>query len=178
MTRQGADRRLRQLRNAGRVSSKKIGASLVWFAPEQDGAQTPTDAARADAVDDATDAPADPPPDAHGADTPAEEDALDAVLADIPGTVDPADARDAILAAREYLRTDGPASKAGFIRDVMPEHALGYDAEKALADLTDPDSRERGSWWRHIVRPGLEAIDGVEKPVQGASKWTATGRDK
>ena len=35
MTRQGADRRLRQLRAAGRVSSKKIGASLVWFAPDE-----------------------------------------------------------------------------------------------------------------------------------------------
>lgn len=33
MTRQGADRRLRQLRDEGRVASKKIGASLVWFAP-------------------------------------------------------------------------------------------------------------------------------------------------
>jgi len=31
MTRQGADRRLRRLRDAGRVNSKKIGASLVWF---------------------------------------------------------------------------------------------------------------------------------------------------
>jgi hypothetical protein len=35
MTRQGADRRLRLLRDDGRVSSKKIGASLVWFAPDQ-----------------------------------------------------------------------------------------------------------------------------------------------
>jgi predicted ArsR family transcriptional regulator len=36
MTRQGADRRLRSLRDEGRVSSKKIGASLVWFAPHED----------------------------------------------------------------------------------------------------------------------------------------------
>lgn len=36
MTRQGADRRLRTLRDAGRVNSKKIGASLVWF-PARDG---------------------------------------------------------------------------------------------------------------------------------------------
>lgn len=33
MTRQGADRRLRQLREEGRVASKKIAASLVWFVP-------------------------------------------------------------------------------------------------------------------------------------------------
>ncbi|MDS0477910.1 hypothetical protein [Natrinema sp. 1APR25-10V2] len=31
MTRQGADRRLRQLRDEGRVNSKKIAKSLVWF---------------------------------------------------------------------------------------------------------------------------------------------------
>lgn len=36
MTRQGTDRRLRRLRDAGRVNSKKIGASLVWFAPRED----------------------------------------------------------------------------------------------------------------------------------------------
>lgn len=34
MSRQGVDRRLRQLRGEGRVDSKKIGASLVWFAPD------------------------------------------------------------------------------------------------------------------------------------------------
>lgn len=31
ITRQGADRRLRKLRDEGRVNSKKIAASLVWF---------------------------------------------------------------------------------------------------------------------------------------------------
>jgi predicted ArsR family transcriptional regulator len=33
ISRQGADRRLRSLRDAGDVASKKIGASLVWFTP-------------------------------------------------------------------------------------------------------------------------------------------------
>lgn len=50
MTRQGADRRLRRLRDEGRVNSKKIGASLVWFAPER-ASPTPL----SPAVDDATD---------------------------------------------------------------------------------------------------------------------------
>jgi DNA-binding Lrp family transcriptional regulator len=31
LSRQGADKRLRELRDAGRVRSKKIGASLVWL---------------------------------------------------------------------------------------------------------------------------------------------------
>lgn len=33
VSRQGADYRLRQLRETGHVTSKKIGASLVWFIP-------------------------------------------------------------------------------------------------------------------------------------------------
>ena len=40
ISRQAADRRLRSLRDAGRVSSKKIGASLVWFIP-RDRPHTP-----------------------------------------------------------------------------------------------------------------------------------------
>lgn len=37
MTRQGVDRRLRKLREENRVENKKIGASLVWFAPNTKG---------------------------------------------------------------------------------------------------------------------------------------------
>jgi predicted nucleotidyltransferase len=33
ISRQGADYRLRQLRETGHITSKKIGASLVWFIP-------------------------------------------------------------------------------------------------------------------------------------------------
>lgn len=44
MTRQGADRRLRKLRDAGRVNSKKIGASLVWFPAERSRRDTHTEA--------------------------------------------------------------------------------------------------------------------------------------
>ena len=174
MTRQGADRRLRRLRDAGRVSSKKIGASLVWFAPEQDRRE-PTDAARADGVADATDGPADPPADAHGGHAAAEEDALDAALAELPSTVDRDDARDALLAAREYLRAEGPASKAAIVRNVMPEHPLGYNAEEAVEKIDTDGERERGAWWRVVIRPGLVALDGVEDPPKGANEWNATG---
>lgn len=55
MTRQGADRRLRQLRDDGSVNSKKIGASLVWFTPEQPAASRGQDS-HEDAVD-RTDSP-------------------------------------------------------------------------------------------------------------------------
>lgn len=50
VSRQGADYRLRQLRDAGRVNSKKIGASLVWFTPEQIAASREEDSHN-DAVD-------------------------------------------------------------------------------------------------------------------------------
>jgi predicted ArsR family transcriptional regulator len=38
--RQNADRRLRALRERGRVESKKIGASLVWFTADTGGETT------------------------------------------------------------------------------------------------------------------------------------------
>lgn len=44
--RQSADYRLRKLRDSGRVASKKIGASLVWFTPrnrDNDNGQIPSD---------------------------------------------------------------------------------------------------------------------------------------
>lgn len=39
VSRQAVDRRLRRLRDDGRISSKKIGASLVWFMPRETSAQ-------------------------------------------------------------------------------------------------------------------------------------------
>ncbi len=36
MTRQGVDRRLRTLRDEGRVNSKKIAKTLVWFPAESE----------------------------------------------------------------------------------------------------------------------------------------------
>ena len=170
ISRQGADRRLRSLRDAGDVSSKKIGASLVWFIPRDRGRRESDEtAARADAVDTAGETPGDPPTDAHGE----QEDALAAVLAELPSTVDPDDARDAIHAARDHLQADGPATKATIVREVMPDHPLGYDADAAL-DKIDAGDRYRGAWWRKAVRPGLEALPDVTKPPKGASEWTAT----
>lgn len=90
---------------------------------------------------------------------------------EFPATVDRDDAIDAILAARTYLRDDGPASRREVVQDVMPEHPLGYD----VPDL-EPGDRFRGSWWRKVVAPGLEALDDVEKPAGGGT-WSFTGSD-
>lgn len=48
LSRQGADKRLRELREAGRVRSKKIGASLVWL-PADSSAESDTGGRRVDA---------------------------------------------------------------------------------------------------------------------------------
>jgi len=37
VTRQGADYRLRQLEEVGKVTSKMVGNSLVWMLPEESG---------------------------------------------------------------------------------------------------------------------------------------------
>lgn len=167
-SRETARRKLGALYNRGEVDRRKVSRRVLYWRDEN-----AESGARADAVDDAADGPADPPPDAHGGHAAAEEDALDAALAELPSTVDPDAARDAILAAREYLRGEGPASKTAIVRTVMPEHPLGYDAEDALAALDTDGERYRGSWWRKVIRPGLVALDGVEPPPKGANEWNA-----
>jgi hypothetical protein len=195
IARRTAHNKLNALVERGTLDTRKIGArGRVWWIPDRGDADTfdaeelhgdPSTTladesgesdARADAVDGATDGPADPPADTHGADAAAEEDALDAVLADLPGTVDPADARETIHTAREYLREAGPASKATIVREIMPTHPLGYDPDAALAKI-DAGDRYRGAWWRRVVKPGLEALPDVSKPPAGASEWKATEGD-
>ena len=188
-SRETARRKLGALYDRGEVDRRKVSRRVLYWKPRDGDAPTmdeglpsgPGDVrrdsvgesdARADAPDDATEGPGDPPADAHGADAAAEEDALDAVLADLPSTVDPADARETIHTAREYLREAGPASKATIVREVMPTHPLGYDADAALAKI-DGDGRYRGAWWRKVVRPGLEALPDVSKPPKGTSEWKA-----
>lgn len=84
----------------------------------------------------------------------------------LPATVDRSDAIEAIRAARSYLHREGRATQRQFIRDVMPEHPLSYE----VPDLQEGE-RYRGSWWRKVVKPGLEALPDVEKPPRGGSDW-------
>ena len=159
VTRQAVDRRLRRLRDDGRVSSKKIGASLVWFMPRETGARAAHDAGdtfdAADLQGDATTTLADDA-DAHGGGSDAGDAAGVALPDDVPSGVDGDAARDALDAAREFLRTDGPASAREIVAAVMPAHALGYDVPEL-----EPGDRYRGAWWRRIVKPGLDGLDDV-----------------
>jgi len=178
MTRQGADRRLRRLRDEGQVNSKKIGASLVWFAPRQDGEEgqerrdtpaeepsgtTPTEPAP---VDEAGDTRREiPESDAVG-------DALEDV--DFPAGREREACSAAVYAARDYLRDHGPATMREIVGEVLPEHPLGYDVDGALEKVEAGD-RYRGAWWRRVVKPGLKALPDVEAPARGASEWRYTG---
>jgi hypothetical protein len=154
VSRQAADRRLRNLRDDGRVSSKKIGASLVWFLPREAGAR-PTHAAETPEMDDGLPRDAGDVTRRTDGETDADDDRV-ALPTDVPDGVDDDAARDAIDAAREYLRTDGPASAREIVAAVMPEYSLGYD----IPEL-EPGDRYRGAWWRRVVRPGLQRLDDV-----------------
>ena len=173
ITRQGADRRLRDLREQGEVSSKKIGASLVWFIPRDRGRQTPRDSTESLPEPAADQSPTDTP-----ATTTATEDAspdtqpFDSV--DLPAGKDREQCVEAINAARDYLRDHGPATKREMVTEVMPEHPLGYDVDGALEKVEAGD-RYRGAWWRRVVKPGLKALPDVEAPARGASDWRYTG---
>lgn len=97
-----------------------------------------------------------------------EDDAV-AGVDDLPGGVDAGDAAAAIDAARQLVE-DGGATKSEIVREVMPEHPLGYNVDDAIAKL-DAGDRYRGAWWRRVVKPGLEAADDVDKPAPGRSEW-------
>ena len=62
-----------------------------------------------------------------------------------------------VLAVRDYLRENGPASIRQIVTNVMPEYPLSYD----VPDL-EPGKRYRGSRWRNVVKPGLAALEDVE----------------
>lgn len=163
MTRQGADRRLRRLRDEGRVNSKKIGASLVWFAPQQDATpdQSPTNPGDVDAVDD--DLPGEHVGDAAD-ETPQDvEDAIDTV--DTPGSGETRETRErALRTAYQYLREHGTAQRSDF------EDLLGDDVGYTGGFR---------SWWSNYVKAknALKQLPNVDAPAEGEHNWHYTGDD-
>ena len=164
MTRQGVDRRLREIRDAGRVRSKKIGASLVWFAPdaerERERAVTPSKDPAGQS---------DPSPEPSG--EPPASDLQDAeeILRglDLPGSGAKLDARiNAVLEMYEYLRDHAgePIPRAD-----LPKHgeAVGF--------------KDLDSFWNNFVKANsgqgrdtntLVALPGVEKWGDGKYRYT------
>lgn len=101
--------------------------------------------------------------------------ALDGVK--FPGNRDVDECARAVLAARNYLREHESASMSEIVAGVMPKHPAGYNAESDVERINDPEQRNRSTWWRKIVRPGLEALPDVESPPKGGSAWEHVGRD-
>lgn len=97
-------------------------------------------------------------------DTDSIPDALEAV--DFPGTKHRAECVEAVEATYDYIRENGGATMRELVTDVMPEHDVGYKVP-----VLKEGERYRGGWWRHVVKPGLEALPDVEKPPRGGSTW-------
>lgn len=87
-----------------------------------------------------------------------------------PSTKDRAECVAAVEAAYVHLLAEGTATMREFVREVMPEHPIGYDVPEL-----EPGERYRGAWWRKVVKPGLEALPDVEAPSSGASEWKFVG---
>jgi hypothetical protein len=48
----------------------------------------------------------------------------------------------------------------------MPRYPLGYEVPEL-----EPGERYRGAWWRKVVKPGLEALPGIDAPSDGRRTW-------
>lgn len=94
---------------------------------------------------------------------------------EFPQGRDRTDCELAVSAAFAYLANAGQATKGQIVLATMPENPLGYDVEGAREKIEAEGERFRGAWWRRVVKPGLEALPGVEKPSGGRSEWRYTG---
>lgn len=163
IARQSADYRLRKLRDAGRVNSKKIGASLVWFSAD---AERETETEHEDTPDRSDPSPE---PTRETDHTPVQDveeltEAIEAV--DTPGSGQTAREREqALRAAYQYLKERGEAQRSDF------EELLGDDVGyKGGFD----------SWWTNYVKAkdALAQLPGVEPPgAEGAHTWRYVGDD-
>jgi hypothetical protein len=112
-----------------------------------------------------------------GKDTPRTHAGADVSKLDLPGSVDPAAAADAVAAVLDELRERGTATKGELVQAVMPGHDLGYDAEAAVDHVVTSGERYRGAWWRRVVKPALEQDERVKKPSGGRSEWRWTEKE-
>jgi len=169
-SRETARRKLETLHDRGDLEWRKVARRVIYWRPDSDEKAADTAEApvrRDESGDHGTHAEA-----KHAGAARRESDPLDSV--DFPATRERDACEDAVRAARDYIRAQGGATKAELVRGVMPEHALGYDADAAIAKVAT-EERYRGGWWRSVVKPGLEALDDVEKPPRGGSTWKPAG---
>lgn len=185
-TTEAARQKLTRLYDRGEVDKRKTGRTVVYWRTDDVASNggtsesehreySPEGAGVGDSTPEPSNATAGDsrPLNETGEDTPTE--GLEDV--DFPGGREPGECRAAVDAARDYIRENGGASMSEIVIGVMPNHPVGYDAESDVERINDPDKRNRSTWWRKVVKPGLEALPAVEKPPRGASEWEYTGDD-
>lgn len=169
ISRQGADRRLRELRNAGKVSSKKIGASLVWFMPREHGRPSTWGSpdAPSDGESDRSDTRGDTPPTDTGAESADTRPESDTLAEDVSAYLEREDVppktehgRSAVVDVFRYLREHGTAKTAAIQDAVHPEYAEEWSTGRTM--------------WNALDRY-LPDVPGVEKG--GYGEWEYTGDD-
>jgi len=157
VTRQAVDYRLRELRDDGRVNSKKIGASLVWF--PTDGRELGDERAsergergsEPEPPDGWGDVPGDEPRDDEPDRPNPHREAVEAL--GLEGAGSRLEAREAALVdVVDYLREHGEAT-AGELKDRLDVDGAGYD---------DADS-----FWANLRRQDVFDTLPVETPGRG-----------
>lgn len=169
IARQSADYRLRKLRDEGRVNSKKIGASLVWFVAEsQEGHSTPVE--RSEPINSGSLEPIEEPREnEHTATEQTSDDELKEQLqSSLPGSGSVLDDRvNAVLKMYDHLRDkNGDIVRTGELKALIDGEQLGYTS-------TD-------SFWTNAVkknaaqdRPNsLTSLPGVEELGNGRYQYT------
>jgi DNA-binding Lrp family transcriptional regulator len=187
VSRQAADYRLRRLRDDGRVNSKKIGASLVWFGPPEDDQERTTSTEQGAHAPERRRERAETAVDDGKGETAAEGPRADegqATARDSPASDPDADTIDEILdgwrpgrslkkreqqrpagrAALEYLRGREEAQASEFKQDVEPEHSV---------EGQSPDT-----WWKNTARPALKRAQerDVAEFQDGEKLWRWVGK--
>lgn len=160
---------LKLLQRVGAVDSKDVGArATAWWHEERVTGPVVEPDSRETARDTRRETP-----DADDAVSGENGDGFGGV--DFPATRDRSECVEAVEAAREYIREHGGATMRELVAEVMPDHPVGYDAEKDIDRINDPDERNRSTWWRKVIRPGLQADPDVSKPPTGGSRWAWDG---
>jgi len=90
---------------------------------------------------------------------------------DVPDRINTEDARAAIRAAIEYVENNGGATMREIVLAVMENHPLGYDYDSDKARIENPDKRNRSTWWRRVIKPGLSKHPSIQKPKPHDSEW-------
>jgi hypothetical protein len=172
LTRDGARKKLERLVDRGEVDRRSTAGRTLYWRVDDSGVERRRESAESapesnrdrEAVEDAGGDEQREGDDEDVRESDPVADGLEAALVDVdfPASVDREAAVETVRAASAFVDESGPVSKGDVVAAVMPDHALGYDVDGALAKVDASGERYRGAWWRKVVKPGLGALDDVE----------------